>query len=242
MAKKKKQIKKAKPKTQKRKVKKAAKKSVKKPAIKKSAPKKKRKKKTNPVNTGNRSLVIIKDNPGNQKPKKRKKKGKAMAQKKNKSSGNPGNPGRKAGMMKTVQEAAGVVGGAVGAGVLANMVPLPDPRMKAIIPLAAGILLATTKMGRTVLVKNMALGMMAAGGLAVVRQFMPNVPLLAGEDDMYLDYVPDDQERRAMLGQEDDLLLGQDEQDIDEALDGDSELLGTQALLGEEKWLTPSSM
>lgn len=213
------------------------KKPVAKKTVRKKATKRKRKK-SNPGNPGNPKKRVIKNNP--------KKRGNTVAKKKKRS---PARRRRLPGggkMMDIVQEAAGVVGGAVGAGVAASAIPLPDPKLKPFIPIAAGIVLASMKIGRTKMMKALSMGMMAAGGLALVRQFAPNVPLLAGEDEMYLDYVPESEEERALLGQyrNDDLLLGQsdDLEDIEDALDGDSVLMGESELLGEDElWLTPAA-
>ncbi len=146
------------------------------------------------------------------------------------------------GMQDTLMEGAGVVSGAVGAGVLANYVPIKDPRIKALMPIVAGLLLSNVKMFRGKMGKSMTLGMVAAGGLAIVKQFAPNVPVLAGEGDDILDYLSPEEQEAAMLGYYDDEdydnneLLGVNE-DVEEALEGESEEIGE-----EEDWMDTSDI
>lgn len=108
--------------------------------------------------------------------------------------------GGKVNAQKILMQGVGAAAGAVGAGVVANMIPLPDPRMKAALPIVAGVVLGMSKMGRTNVMKFASVGMISAGALALVRQFAPNVPLLAGEDQEMLDYVPGNDEELALLG------------------------------------------
>lgn len=146
-------------------------------------------------------------------------------------------------MQKVLMDGLAAAGGAIGAGVVANQIPLPDPRMKAALPIVAGIVLASTKMGRGPMARMVSVGMVAAGSLALMKQFAPNVPTLAGEEEDYLDYISPDAEERAMLGfygqddEEDDLddllgapvAVGQDE-DLDE--DDFDDLLGASVAVG----------
>jgi len=125
--------------------------------------------------------------------------------------------------------------GAIGAGVGANMIPFPDPRLKAAIPIVAGVMLSTMKVGRAPMMKMVSAGMVAAGALALVKQFAPQVPLLAGEDDG-LTFIPSNSERQAMLGydqddyEDDSLVLGDTISDYDD----DDDLMGeTYEMQGE---------
>lgn len=144
------------------------------------------------------------------------------------------------GIMDSLMQGGAVVAGAIGAGVTANAIPMPDPRIKPIIPIAAGLLLQNMKAFKNKPGQAVALGMIAAGGLALVKQFAPNIPLLAGED--YYD-IPLDYEDEAMLGQFDedpelDYYGGGEEDDyIDEdSLDGDS------IVMGQDNWVTPGNL
>lgn len=144
------------------------------------------------------------------------------------------------GIMDSLMQGGAVVAGAIGAGVTANFIPMPDPRIKPLIPIAAGLLFQNMKAFKNKAGQAIALGMIAAGGLALVKQFAPNVPLLAGED--YLD-IPYDDEDDAMLGQyeEDDPMLdyygGEEDDFIDEeSLDGDS------IIMGQDNWVTPGNL
>lgn len=136
-------------------------------------------------------------------------------------------------MQKVLMDGLAAAGGAIGAGVVANQIPLPDPRMKAAIPIVAGIVLASSKFGRGKMAQMVSVGMVSAGALALMKQFAPNVPTLAGEEEDYLDYVSPDAEERAMLGfygqdedeeEFEDLLgapvaVGQDDEDLDDLED-----------------------
>lgn len=108
--------------------------------------------------------------------------------------------GGKVDAQKILMQGVGAAAGAIGAGVVANMIPLPDPRMKAALPIVAGVVLGMSKMGRTNVMKSASVGMISAGALALVRQLAPKVPLLAGEDQEMLDYVPGNDEELALLG------------------------------------------
>ena len=68
--------------------------------------------------------------------------------------------------------------GAIGGSFIARQIPLPLT-VKPFIPIAAG--LALTMLGRQKLLKQLGAGMMVAGGLSVIRQYIPMVPVLSGE-------------------------------------------------------------
>lgn len=113
--------------------------------------------------------------------------------------------GGRVNVQKMLMMGSAAAAGAVGAGAVANMIPLPDPRIKAALPIAAGIALGMSQMGKQEMFKFVSVGMVSAGALALVRQFAPNLPLLAGEDETLLDYVPNDSEDVALLGMDDEL-------------------------------------
>lgn len=75
------------------------------------------------------------------------------------------------------------VGGAIAAGFAANKLPVADPKIKAGIVTALGIVLTT--MVKNEMVKSLGLGMSIMGGTALVRAFAPNLPLM-GEEQIQL--------------------------------------------------------
>jgi hypothetical protein len=115
-------------------------------------------------------------------------------------------------IQRTLMDGALAAAGAIGASAIANMIPVPDPRIKAAIPIVAAMVLPMTGIVKGDMAKALSMGMLTVGALSLVRQFIPNVPLLAGEDENMLDYMPDDD--LAMLGMDDDLddelMLGDD--------------------------------
>jgi hypothetical protein len=81
--------------------------------------------------------------------------------------------------------ASGVAGGVLGA-YLGNMLPIADARLKAGIPAGAGILLAS--FARIPALKFAGIGLGVMGGLALLRQFMPSLPMLSGTETVV--YLP----------------------------------------------------
>lgn len=121
-------------------------------------------------------------------------------------------------VMNILRDAALAVGGGVAAGIVSNQLPLPDPRLKSAAPIVAGVILATTIGRKNELVRGVANGMVVLGAVSLAKQLMPNIPMIAGEDDLL--YLPDEDETA---------LLGYDEMDPDELeeLTGESVELGT---------------
>jgi len=119
--------------------------------------------------------------------------------------------------MGPIMDGAMVVGGAVGGSFIAGALPLPAQlaKVKPFIPLAGGVLLTTLKATRSnPMLRMMAIGMITASGLSLIRQFAPQVPLMTGEVEDELLGVTDDE--LALLGgiDEDELaLLGLDDED-----------------------------
>jgi hypothetical protein len=89
-----------------------------------------------------------------------------------------------------IQEVLGVIAGAVAANLVAKAVdkamPTGSPVIKALIPVAAGVFLATQK---NALVKGAGFGMVAKGGSSLVDAFLPNMGQIddifsmTGDDD-----------------------------------------------------------
>jgi len=90
----------------------------------------------------------------------------------------------KAGLMNMVKNAAVAIGGGLAAGMLANKLPIQQPLIKALSPVLAGILLALTIGKNNPIMQQLATGMIVMGGVAGVRAQYPNVPLLAGEEQI----------------------------------------------------------
>ena len=90
-----------------------------------------------------------------------------------------------------LQEVLGVIAGAVAANLVTKAVdkamPTGSPVIKSLIPVAAGVFLATQK---NPLVKGAGFGMVAKGGSALVDAFLPNAMgqvddlFMNGDDDM----------------------------------------------------------
>lgn len=91
--------------------------------------------------------------------------------------------GKAGGVMNIIKNTGVAIAGGLFAGVLANKLPLPDPRMKAAAPALAGLLLAMTIGRKNALAGQLAMGMLSIGGVSLIRTLAPGVPLLAGEDD-----------------------------------------------------------
>jgi hypothetical protein len=76
------------------------------------------------------------------------------------------------------------VAGAVGGAMLGNAIPAKDARIKAAVPLVAGIVLSG--MISNPLFRSILIGVSIGGGLSLVRQLAPQIPMLAGADDTVL--------------------------------------------------------
>jgi hypothetical protein len=98
-------------------------------------------------------------------------------------------------LMNGLAAGAGAIGGAFAAGKL----PIANPKLKALVPIALGIGLGMTKFGRKPIMQSVSLGLVAGGTLALVRQFAPQLPMLAGDDE-YMLGVPEQIGSDSMLG------------------------------------------
>lgn len=200
------------------------KRTVRKKTKKKTAPKKRAVKRTKRKTT---------KNPNPKKRGRRKMARKRTTKKRRRRRRNPG--GGKKGITQTLMYGAMSAAGAIGGGFIANMIPLPDPRMKAALPLAMGVGLSMTKFGQQKQFQPMIAGLLTVGTLSLIKQFAPQIPMLAGEEDM----ITDDEALDLLgLDEEDDLdLLGQE--DIE---DEDLDLLGITAEEGDLDELTGDSV
>jgi hypothetical protein len=99
------------------------------------------------------------------------------------------------GITKTLMQGAVGAAGAVGSAYLSNMIPQVPAKLKPAIPLAVAILLLT--MGKKIpMSQALAFGAAVSGVLGFAKQFIPNMPALAG-----VETAPElTQEELAVLG------------------------------------------
>lgn len=103
------------------------------------------------------------------------------------------------GMTSALKDGLGVTVGAVGGSMVTKYVPVPQ-QFKAIVPIALGVLLGTLKATRKLpMMKSISLGMIAAGGIGLTRQFAPQ--LLAGDEELLGAPMLSADEAAAMLGE-----------------------------------------
>lgn len=102
----------------------------------------------------------------------------------------------------TVINGAVAVGGGVLASMASHYVPVTNAKLKALVPVAIGAVLAMLPMTRrNKMLQSAALGAVVVGGMSLVRQFAPNVPLLTGDLYQGTEYfIPSQGEESAMLG------------------------------------------
>lgn len=127
--------------------------------------------------------------------------------------------------------------GAIAANMVAAKIPGVPPKMKAFLPIALGGALLMSKMGRQKMMASLGTGMVISGGLAVAKQFMPNVMMLAGEEEMYLDYVDDGNEQSAMLGQYDNAMAILEEEEAGTMMGAPVDLMGASMDFSEDDGL-----
>jgi hypothetical protein len=65
---------------------------------------------------------------------------------------------------------------------VAKFIPITNPKIKALIPLALGLIIANLKIARNKFIRDAATGSMAIGTISLVKQFLPQLPLLAGAE------------------------------------------------------------
>jgi hypothetical protein len=103
---------------------------------------------------------------------------------------NPGNPRKNnpGPMIKTAQTAVLALAGGIASGFIANQIPVEDTRIKAAIPIGGGLMLAAFAGTKNHMAMGFALGMMVLGGVSLVKQLAPQLPMLAGEQYMAMPY------------------------------------------------------
>lgn len=123
--------------------------------------------------------------------------------------------------LETVMEVAGIGAGAVGASFVAKLVPVADMRIKALVPIALGVILPMLKFGKSAIMRNVATGSLAIGTIALIKAFAPQIPLLSGAQSAEevikaIEGMPE--EEQALLGvtiqtSGEEVLQGSDTQD-----------------------------
>lgn len=134
--------------------------------------------------------------------------------------------GRAKGLVPMVKDVGIAVAGGIGSSVFVNKLPIANPKLKAALPLVAGLLVSSVLGKKKPIFKEIGHGMAVVGAIALLKQFAPNVPMLAGEDEVY--YIPE--------GYQGDMMqLGYDE---------DPDLMGDMLQLGDEseEYVSPASM
>jgi hypothetical protein len=78
---------------------------------------------------------------------------------------------------------AGLLAGAIGLSFVAGMVPIKNPKMKSLLPIAIGILgLSMPKLAKNRFINRAALGGLAIGGYSLTKQLAPALPLMGATD------------------------------------------------------------
>ena len=81
--------------------------------------------------------------------------------------------------------------GAVAANMAANAIPIPDPRLQAALPLVGGMVLMMMP-AKNKMFAEVGLGMAIGGGLSTLKAVAPNMPFLAGDEALELEYLDSD--------------------------------------------------
>jgi hypothetical protein len=100
-----------------------------------------------------------------------------------------------------LMDAGMIAAGGIGAAMVAKFVPIKNAKIKAAVPLVLGVGIGLTKFGKKPVISKLATGVAAMGILALVKQFVPTIPTLAGDDsDELMGYLPTSPEEAALLG------------------------------------------
>ena len=133
---------------------------------------------------------------------------------------------KKSKMKLPINEVLGVVGGAVAAGFVANLVeknlPNVPTTVKSLIPIGAGIFLAGNK---NVILRGVGYGMVAKGGSDLAAAF---IPAIGNVDDIFLS-APADQSILSLPADQ-SVLSGDDDfiSEVDEMNGEDNEMMGAE--------------
>lgn len=160
--------------------------------------------------------TMAKKKSGSETPKKKRSVGRAAR----------GIAGRAKGMLPMLKDVGTAVAGGVGSNILVNKLPIANPKVKAALPLVAGILVSQVLGKKKAIFREIGHGMAVVGAIALLKQFAPNIPMLAGEEEQV--FLPPNM-------QGDMLQLGYEE---------DPDLMGDMLQLGDEseEYMSPASM
>lgn len=220
------------------------KKTTKKKVVKKKVVKRKPAKKTVKKKTVKKKIVkkkTVKKKPVKRKtttkrkaaPVAKRKKRKSPAKKRTTRRRSSGGGGKKLKPMDIVMMAGLGGAGAIAANMIAAKIPGVPPKAKAFLPIAMGGALLMSKFGRKKMAASLATGMVISGGLAVAKQFLPNVAMLAGEEDMYLDYIEQPDEEGAMLGEYENAIQLLEEEEDGTMMGASIDLMGESLDFGD---------
>jgi len=137
-----------------------------------------------------------------------------------------------------IQEALGVVAGAIAAGLVSKAIntalPTAPGAIKALIPVAAGIYLAGMK---SPIVKGAGFGMIAKGGSSLVEVFAPN--MIGAVDDLFsvsaadTYYVNGPADQSILSGPADQSILSEYYMNESDTMNGEDEMNGEMEMNGE---------
>ena len=78
---------------------------------------------------------------------------------------------------------AGLIAGAIGLSLVSGFIPVKNPKMKSLIPIALGIVgLSMPKLSKNRFINRAALGGLAIGGYSLTKQLAPGLPLMGATD------------------------------------------------------------
>lgn len=84
-------------------------------------------------------------------------------------------------LMTAAKEIGGVGVGIAGGSLVANFVPIKDSRIKALVPMIIGLILP---MFPDPFIRHIGHGSLAVGAISLMRQLLPQIPILAGGENL----------------------------------------------------------
>jgi len=135
---------------------------------------------------------------------------------------------------------AGILAGAIGLSFVASLVPVKNPKYKALIPMLAGVIgLSMPKIAKNRFINRAALGALSIGGYTLTKQLVPSLPLMGAADTAEgigaaIENLPP--EEKAILG----ILPAQLEYTGEDDYSGSTEMLGANP--GEMLGSNPGEM
>jgi len=140
-----------------------------------------------------------------------------------------------------IQEALGVVAGAIAAGLVSKAIntalPTAPGAVKALIPVGVGIFLAGMK---SPIVKGAGFGMIAKGGSSLVESFLPasvgaveDLFSVSGSDEIGEYYVNGPADQSILSGPADQSILSEYYMNGEDSMNGEFEMNGEDSMNGE---------